>query len=216
MATGRFPFPLPIPMGHEFVAEIVDTGSMVRDHVVGDIVVVPFQTCCGSCESCRAGLTANCDLVPPRSQFGFGAAGGDWGCGFADLVRVPFADAMLVPVPTGVSPIALAAAGDNLADGYRCVADHLERVPGGTVPVLGGIGSVPRYAAMFLGAARADFVDADSDRRRIAGGSPESSVPSRTGTSHLAATATTTLSSTARSSTPTASRQQRARCDATG
>lgn len=171
MVTGGFPLPFPIPLGHELVAEVVDAGSAVVQHATGDIVVVPFQISCGTCGSCRAGLTANCDSVPVRAQYGFGAVGGDWGCGFADLVRVPYADAMLVPVPAGVAPEAVAAAGDNLADGYRCVAPHLGRVPGAAVLVLGGIGSVPLYAAMFasaLGAGVVDYVDIDSARRRTA------------------------------------------------
>lgn len=171
MVTGQFPLPLPIPLGHEFVAEVVDAGPDVREHSVGDVAVVPFQISCGTCASCGVGLTANCDSVPVRSQYGFGAVGGDWGCGFADLTRVPYADAMLVPVPPGIAPAAVAAAGDNLADGYRCVATHLDRVPGAAVLILGGIGSVPLYAAMFaaaLGASQVDYVDTHDARRRIA------------------------------------------------
>jgi threonine dehydrogenase-like Zn-dependent dehydrogenase len=168
---GRFPLPMPIPFGHEFVAEVVELGDDVPRLAPGDLVVVPFQISCGRCWHCTQGLTANCESVPTRSQYGFGPTGGEWGCGFTDLVRVPFADQMLLPVPAGVEPATVAAAGDNLGDGYRCVAPHLARRPGGSVLVLGGIGSVPLYAVMFaaaLGAERVDYVDRDPGRRSIA------------------------------------------------
>ena len=37
-------------------------------------------------------------------MFGFGSFGGDWGGFMSDLVRVPYADHMLVPLPEGVDP----------------------------------------------------------------------------------------------------------------
>ncbi len=186
IADGRFPLPTPIPFGHEFVGEVVDVGPDVRSVQPGDLVVVPFQISDGTCGRCRRGLSANCEAVPARSQYGFGEVGGPWGGAFADLVGVPYADAMLVPVPAGVDPVALAAAGDNLSDGYRCVVPHLAERPGGRVLVLGGIGSVPLYAAMFATAADAavvDYVDPDPTRRSIAeqvGARPLEAVPERT------------------------------------
>ncbi len=171
VATGAFPLPMPIPFGHEFVGAVVEIGDAVTSVDVGDRVVVPFQISDGECPRCRTGLTANCAAVPPRSQYGFGAVGGNWGGGFSDLVGVPYADAMLLRVPPGVDPLALAAAGDNLVDGLRCVAPFMDRRPDARVLVLGGIGSVPLYAAMFavgLEASRVDYVDSDTDRRRIA------------------------------------------------
>lgn len=171
MADGRFPIPLPLPFGHEFVAEVREVGAAVTAVRPGDLVVVPFQISCGACASCDRALTANCETVPVRSQYGFGAFGGGWGGGFSDLVRVPYADRMLLPVPPGVDPVTVAAAGDNLGDGYRSVAPYLAARAGGDVLVLGGIGSVPLYAAMFavaLGAGRVDYVDRDPHRREIA------------------------------------------------
>lgn len=168
MADGRFPIPGEIGLGHEFVAEVVETGEAVRGVAPGDRVVVPFQISCGACDRCRRGLTAHCRAVPARSQYGFGPYGGDAGGAFADLVRVPFADGMLLPLPAGVSPEAAACASDNLGDGWRAVAPGLRECPGGDVLVLGGIGSVPLYAvdvARACGAGRIDYVD--TDRRRL-------------------------------------------------
>ena len=168
MADGRFPVPGEIGLGHEFVAEVVEVGEGVSRFRPGDRVVVPFQISCGACDHCRRGLTAHCRAVPPRSQYGFGAFGGGWGAAFSERVRVPFADSMLVPVPVGVAPEAVACASDNLCDGWRAVGPALRELPGAEVLILGGIGSVPLYAVAFaraVGASRVDYLD--TDRRRL-------------------------------------------------
>jgi alcohol dehydrogenase len=171
IVEGRFPVPGAVAMGHEFVAEVTAIGDAVRTVRVGDRVVVPFQISCGACDRCRTGLTGHCRAVPMRSQYGFGAVGGDRGGAFSDAVRVPFADAMLVAVPSGVAPEAVACASDNLGDGWRAVAPELARRPGADVLVLGGIGSVPLYAAGFAracGAGRVDYLDTDATRLAVA------------------------------------------------
>ncbi|RIK98042.1 MAG: dehydrogenase [Proteobacteria bacterium] len=171
MVDGRFPVPGPIALGHEFVAEVVEVGDAVSTVAVGDRVIVPFQISCGACDRCHDGLTAHCRAVPPRSQYGFGALGGDVGGAFSDLVRVPFADGMLVRAPHGVPLEALACASDNLCDGWRAVVPELSRRPGADVLILGGIGSVPLYAVAFAracGAGRVDYLDTDATRLAVA------------------------------------------------
>src|SRR6266536_1337008 len=121
--AGRFPIGLPYALGHEFVAEVVDVADGVTGVRPGDVVAVPFQINCGTCRSCRRGLTASCTEVPARSAYGLGAIGGDWGAALTELVRVPYADAMLVPVPDGVSPASVASL-DNLPDGWRTVGPY--------------------------------------------------------------------------------------------
>ncbi|WP_236722991.1 alcohol dehydrogenase catalytic domain-containing protein, partial [Mycobacterium avium] len=106
MMLGRTPFPLPLHLGHECVAEVVDVGDEVSSVRVGDRVVVPFQISCGRCSACRRGHTGSCLSVPPASMYGFGISGGLWGGALADLMAVPFADAMLVALPDGVEPAA--------------------------------------------------------------------------------------------------------------
>jgi alcohol dehydrogenase len=101
----------------------------------------------------------------------FGAPiGGEWGGLFSDLVRVPYADAMLVPLPPGVDPIAMASASDNWSLAWRLVAPHLAAAPDGSVLILNN-GSIGLYAcdiAGALGASRRLFVDPDPARRAIA------------------------------------------------
>ena len=171
MVLGEAPFPPPIALGHEFVAEVVAVEEGVDSVAPGDRVVVPFQISCGECGRCRAGLTQSCSTVPNNSMYGFGQFGGDWGGALADLVRVPFADAMLLPVPGGVDP-ATAASADNIPDGWRTVAGPLERHPGASVLVLGGqalsIGLYAVASAVTLGAGAVTYIDTDEERLRIA------------------------------------------------
>ncbi|MGV0736253.1 alcohol dehydrogenase catalytic domain-containing protein [Mycobacterium syngnathidarum] len=125
MMLGRTIFPLPLHLGHECTAEVVEVGEQVTTVRPGDRVVVPFQISCGNCSSCQRGHTANCTAVPPTSMYGFGISGGLWGGALADLMAVPFADAMLVQLPSGVDPVAAAGVADNISDAYRQVAPHL-------------------------------------------------------------------------------------------
>ncbi|MBI4570479.1 MAG: alcohol dehydrogenase catalytic domain-containing protein, partial [Chloroflexi bacterium] len=137
MLRGQTPFTLPIALGHEFVAEIVELGDAVSGVRPGQRVVVPFQVSCGACEFCGRGLTNSCRTTGGRAQFGFGASGGDLGGALADLVRVPFAQHMLVPLPDGVAPSAVASA-DNIADGWRTVGPYLQEQADTAVLVVGG------------------------------------------------------------------------------
>jgi alcohol dehydrogenase len=169
MIFGRTPFAMPIHLGHECVAEVVEGPD---GFAPGDRVVVPFQISCGFCDRCQRGLTGSCATVAPLSMYGFGALGGSWGGMFSDLALVPYAEAMLVPLPEGVEPSAVASAADNVPDGWRAVAPALAEQPGAEVLVVGGLlASVPLYAvdaALALGAASVTYVDTDAGRCAVA------------------------------------------------
>ena len=172
LVHGETPIPGPVALGHEGIAEVLEVGSAVRTVRPGDRVVVPFQISCGSCDRCRRGLTGSCESVPEPAMYGFGALGGGWGGFLSDVVRVPYADAMLVPAPTGLDPLAVASASDNLPDAWRTVAPHLAQRPGAEVLVLGGgAGAVGLYAvgiARALDASRVTYFDRDERRLAIA------------------------------------------------
>jgi len=172
IVTGEAPIPGPIALGHECVGEVVAVGSGVSAFEPGDLVVVPFQISCGECARCRRGLTGNCMAVPERSMFGFGALGGAWGGMLSDLLRIPFADAMLVRAPAQLDPVAIASASDNIPDAWRTVAPHLAAMPGAEVLVLGGgARSISLYAtgiALALGARSVTYLDSDPGRLAIA------------------------------------------------
>ncbi len=172
MVRGEAPFPAPIALGHEGIAQVVEVGEGVESFRAGDRVVVPFQISCGECDRCAAGLTGDCRSVKPGSMYGFGAFGGDWGGLLSDLALVPYADAMLVELPAGADPAAVASASDNLPDAWRTVAGPLEQIPEGDVLVIGGgAPSIGLYAADFaraLGASSVAYVDRDADRLAVA------------------------------------------------
>jgi threonine dehydrogenase-like Zn-dependent dehydrogenase len=170
---GRTPFPLPVALGHEAVAEVVAVGRDVRSVTPGDRVVVPFQLSCGTCHRCADGQTGTCATLGGTPMYGFGAVGGDHGGMLSDLARVPYADAMLVPVPEAIDDLsAIAGVADNVPDGWRTVAGPLARHPGADVLIVGGgTPSIALYAvdaARALGAGRIDYVDPDPQRRAIA------------------------------------------------
>ena len=173
IVRGTTPFPLPIALGHECIGEVTDVGDDVTAISAGDVVAIPFQISCGTCDACREGRTGNCATVPFLSMYGFGAAGGDWGGALSDVVRVPYAEHMLVPLPAGVEPAAVASVGDNISDAWRTVAPHLEARPGASVLVVGGgawsIGLYAAGIAVALGAEQVDYMDSAPDRLERAG-----------------------------------------------
>jgi len=171
--TGQSPFAPPFALGHECVAEVSDLGDGVGSLEIGQLVSVPFQISCGECVPCRRGRTGNCDAVAFMSTYGFGPAVEQWGGFLSDVVCVPYADHMLVPVPAGLEPASVASASDNISDAWRAVGPQLSREPGAPVLVVGGAGagSIGLYAAALgvaLGAESVLYVDADAGRRGTA------------------------------------------------
>ncbi|MGX1808997.1 zinc-dependent alcohol dehydrogenase [Nocardia sp. NPDC055321] len=171
---GPIPFRGPFGIGHECVAEVIEVGEDISTLRRGDVVVVPWAVSCGDCRECRLGITAKCATTRTSTlaAFGFGPASGPWGGMVADLLRIPFADHMLVPIPAGIDPLRVAAASDNLSDAWRCVVQALRVRPDGRVLVLGGAAqSIGLYAAGLAvrhGASVVDYVDHRPERLAIA------------------------------------------------
>ena len=173
IALGLYPMPAPFVMGHEMVGEVVAVGEAISNVRLGDKVIVPFQLSCMTCAPCLRGHTNACESVPSGTAFGLGPHGGiDLGGALAELVRVQWADVMLIPLPEGMDPVVAAGIPDNVSDGYRCVAAPLAERPGAPVLVVGGLApSVGLYAvmaALALGAERVVYVDDDAARLELA------------------------------------------------
>jgi threonine dehydrogenase-like Zn-dependent dehydrogenase len=170
--TGRAPLPGPFAFGHEFVADVISTGDAVATVRPGDRVIVPFQVSCGACDFCRRGLTASCATAGAGAAYGMAPiARREWGGALSDCVRVPYADAMLVPLAAGLDPASVASVSDNVPDGWRAVAPPLARRPGEPVLVVGGAGDVALYAvavAVALESEQVDYVDVDPRRLAVA------------------------------------------------
>jgi L-iditol 2-dehydrogenase len=71
---------VPVIMGHEFVGEVVQTGTNVHDFKVREIVACESMIYCGTCRNCRNGLTNICQSF---AVFGMHRNGG-----FAEYVSV--------------------------------------------------------------------------------------------------------------------------------
>jgi alcohol dehydrogenase len=160
---GRVPFPGPFPLGHEGVGEVVEIGSDVTTISVGQRVIIPFQVSCGTCARCRRGLTASCERVELGAMYGLEPFGGPWGGFLSDVVRVPWADHMLVPLPDGVDPVAVASLSDNIPDGWRTVGPFVNDPPNTSLLVIGGEApSIPFYSiaiAKALGVEQIDYLE---------------------------------------------------------
>ena len=165
--TNRIPMANPYAVGHEFTAEVVEVGESVTSLLPGDRIVVPFQISCGGCTRCRSARSLDCSSVAPLSTFGLAPFGGGekWGGAAADLVKIPFADAMAVRLPADADPTALASVSDNVADGYRCVAPHIR--PGDEILIIGSA-SVGLYACAVADALAVPCTYVDTSRERLA------------------------------------------------
>lgn len=175
VSQGRLPMPPGHAVGHEGVAEVVAIGDDVSSVTVGDRVVVPFQINCGTCSACRRGVTGTCASLPLMAMYGMAPLAGLDGGGFlADLVSVPYADAMLVPLPDGVDPVSVASLSDNIPDGWRTVGPYRSELsgldPGERRVLVVGRLSIGLYATAFASAmgAHVDYVDTDPQRLAVA------------------------------------------------
>jgi alcohol dehydrogenase len=169
---GRLPLAAGEPIGHEIIGEIVDLGDdAAKTLSLGQRVIVPAQISCGRCETCRSGFTGRCTAVPFGASYGMGRAGA-FGGGVSDLVRVPFAKAMLVPLPANATPAAMIGLADMATDAWRAVGPQLAERPGSSVLVMGGmtpvIGIFAAGLARALGAGHIAYVDATPEHREAA------------------------------------------------
>jgi alcohol dehydrogenase len=97
--------------------------------------------------------------------------GTNYGGFVSESARVPFADAMLVPVPDDVEPASVASLSDNIPDAWRTVAPQLAERPGSPVLIAASGASIALYAisiALALGAERVDLVGGSSYLRERA------------------------------------------------
>ncbi|WP_369805017.1 alcohol dehydrogenase catalytic domain-containing protein [Mycobacterium sp. IS-836] len=159
----------PFPLGHECVGTLVELGPDCTDISVGDVVGVAWHIACGTCAQCRLGHPARC-LRHGDAQFGL-PVNGFWGGTFSELIRVPYADYNLAPLPAGIDPIHLASIGDNLALGWETVMPTIAGIDDPQVAVFGGTGSIGLYCvdvAVHCAGARTVYYDDDSTRMAVA------------------------------------------------
>jgi len=159
----------PFPLGHECVGTVVEAGPLCTEVAVGDIVGVAWHIACGTCAQCALGHPARC-LRHGDAQYGL-PVNGSWGGTFSELIRVPYADHNLAPLPAGINPIHLASIGDNFALGWETVMPTISGITDPQVAVFGGTGSIGLYCvdvAIHCGGARTVYFDDDPTRMAVA------------------------------------------------
>ncbi len=156
-------------LGHEGVGTVVEVGSAVRNHAVGDRVIISCISSCGVCTYCRSGNPSHC-LADE------GASGIGWILGHlidgtqAEYVRTPFADNSLYRLPEGVPDEAAVLLSDILPTGFEMGVLYGEIKPGDTVAVVGAgpVGLAVIATAGLEGAAQVVAIDLDDNRLELA------------------------------------------------
>jgi threonine dehydrogenase-like Zn-dependent dehydrogenase len=169
-------------LGHEFMGEVVETGSGHSKFRKGDRIVVPFNINCGECRQCKLGNWSVCErsnrnAQMAAAQFGYTTAGlfgyshltgGYWG-GQAEYVRVPMADVAPMKVPDGMDDESALFLTDILPTGWQG-AEHCE-IQGGETIAIWGAGPVGFFAiqsAKLMGAERIIAIDTVPERLALA------------------------------------------------
>ena len=169
-------------LGHEFMGEVVEVGSKVKNLQEGDRVVASFPISCGNCFFCQKELFSLCENSNPNAwmaqqMFGHAPAGiygythmlGGFAGGQAEYARVPFADVGTVKIPAGLADEQVLFLSDIFPTGYMA-AENCNIQSGDTIAVW-GCGPVGQFAiksAYLLGAERVIGIDRFPYRLRIA------------------------------------------------
>jgi threonine dehydrogenase-like Zn-dependent dehydrogenase len=169
-------------LGHEFMGEVVELGSDVKNLQVGDRVIVPFTISCGECFFCKSELWSACDRSNPKPEtteklygypagaaFGYSHMMGGFSGGQAEYVRVPFADVSPFKVPSSLDDEKVLFLTDIFPTGYMA-AENCGIKEGDTVAVW-GCGPVGQFAirsAFMLGAKTVFAIDHYKTRLELA------------------------------------------------
>lgn len=170
-------------LGHEFMGEVVETGS-ASTLKKGQKVVVPFTIACGSCYHCGKHQYSGCENGNPADNqdiarelyghpmsalFGYSHMTGGYAGGQAEYVRVPFSDTGPIVIPDGVDDEKVLFLSDILPTGWMA-AENAEIEPGDTVAVwgCGPVGLFAVQSAFLMGAERVIAIDHFPHRLELA------------------------------------------------
>jgi threonine dehydrogenase-like Zn-dependent dehydrogenase len=169
-------------LGHEFMGEVVELGSAVKNLQRGDRVVVPFPIACGNCFACTDGMYSLCENSNPNARmaeklwghspcgiFGYSHLTGGYAGGQAEYARVPFADVGPIKIPDSLSDEQVLFLSDIFPTGYMA-AEACDIKSGQTIAVW-GCGPVGQFAiksAYMLGAGIVIGIDRIPERLRMA------------------------------------------------
>lgn len=169
-------------LGHEFMGEVVETGSPNHKLKKGQRIVVPFNINCGECRQCKMGnysccqkSNRNADMAagtfgfPTAGLFGYSHMTGGYAGGQAEYVRVPMADVGPMVAPEGMSDDDLLFLTDILPTGWQGAEQC--QIQGGETIAVWGAGPVGLFAiqsAKILGAERIIAIETVPERIALA------------------------------------------------
>ena len=171
MVRGRTTAPAGMVLGHEVTGEIIEVGSDVEYHQIGDLVSVPFNVACGRCRNCREAWTSLCLNVNPEragGAYGYVDMGG-WIGGQAEYFMAPYADFNLLKLPDKAQALHkmrdLTCITDILPTGFHGAVNAKVGVAS-TVYVAGAgpVGLAAAASARVLGAAVVLIGDLNKER----------------------------------------------------
>ena len=170
-------------LGHEFMGEVVETGS---DSTLkkGQRVVVPFTISCGGCFHCQIKEFSACENSNPVEKqdvsatlyghpmaalFGYSHLTGGYSGGQAEYVRVPFSDVGPIVIPDHLEDEKVLFLSDILPTGWMG-AENAEIQPDDTVAVwgCGPVGLFAIQSAIVMGASKVIAIDHYPKRLELA------------------------------------------------
>lgn len=170
--------------GHETIGEVVEVGKDVRNHKVGDKVMIEGGVGCGECLPCRTGKNNECQgYVKGKFSMAYGISPGLHG-GHADYLQVYNADLGAMNIPDGINDEQAVLMTDAMATGYYGVKRANVRA-GDVVAVIGQgpVGLMAAESAYAAGASKVYTIEPNGARRLISKGfgaiplSPEEAIP---------------------------------------
>ena len=170
-------------LGHEFMGEVVETGS---DSTLkkGQRVVVPFTISCGGCFHCQIKQYSACENSNPAEKqdmsatlyghpmaalFGYSHLTGGYSGGQAEYVRVPFSDVGPIVIPDHLEDEKVLFLSDILPTGWMG-AENAEIQHDDTVAVwgCGPVGLFAIQSAIVMGASKVIAIDHYPHRLELA------------------------------------------------
>ena len=149
-------------LGHEGIGTVMEVGDACSKIKVGDRVIISCVSKCGECDYCKRDMPSHCQTLGGIGWiFGHLIDGTQ-----AEMVRVPFADNGLIPLPDGVTAEQGVMLSDILPTGYEIGVLYGAVAAGDVVAVVGAgpVGLAAIMTAGTQGATRVIAVDGNAFR----------------------------------------------------
>lgn len=179
--TGVRPRPLPMALGHEASAEVIELGAGVDNLRVGQKVALVFVPSCGHCSTCMEGRPALCEpgngangkgeLLQGGQRLSQAGASVNHHCGvsaFSDHAVVSARSC--IPIGDDIDPVEAAVFGCAVLTGVGAVVNTGQVRPGASALIvgLGGVGLSALLGALAAGANPVLAVDVHDSKLELA------------------------------------------------